>query len=516
MPKNIVIFSDGTGQVGGINFDEDRTNIYKMYRACRVGPDSNIKPSEQVAFYDPGLGSVADGGYMLGRAGRWVYNKISQATGLGITANIIDGYAALIRLWRPGDRIFLFGFSRGAYTVRCLASVIGTCGIPQAEGGEKIRLNFTNSRRIARRAVKRVYQYTHSVRRDQAKPRERELMDQRTELGRQFRDHFKSSDPMDPSKANVYPHFIGVFDTVSAVATPGSLIMLLLLYLGLVGIAAAAIKAIPSSGSVPVLGSFANQHPVIVVALLGVLGALVIGSIYFIKLIVWARGLREHSWWRTVHLVQPKQQFRDFDLNEYAGYARHAISIDENRSNFARVPWGFNDKKDKKHEGVDEAGNPWFQQLWFAGNHADIGGGYPENESRLSDCALGWMVAEARKAGLKVDDCVLRIHAACDGIQHDEVATGFGLFTRLTGRSWKRGLRSLPDVKTTVHESVYERFECGDVLQYDVWVPYRPSGLETHEDFGWRYLTVPSRERVQAPTVNKDATVPRPTKEQPG
>jgi hypothetical protein len=41
MPKNIVIFSDGTGQAGGINFDEARTNIYKLYRAYRVGSDES-------------------------------------------------------------------------------------------------------------------------------------------------------------------------------------------------------------------------------------------------------------------------------------------------------------------------------------------------------------------------------------------------------------------------------------------------------------------------------------------
>src|SRR5467141_4047006 len=99
----------------------------------------------------------------MGRRARWVYNKISQATGLGITANIVDCYAALIRLWRPGDDIYLFGFSRGAYTVRCLASVVGMCGIPQADGDQKIKLDLASSRRIARRAVKSVYQYTHSV-----------------------------------------------------------------------------------------------------------------------------------------------------------------------------------------------------------------------------------------------------------------------------------------------------------------------------------------------------------------
>ena len=61
MPKNIIIFSDGTGQAGGITFDEVRTNVYKLFRACRVGPDTTIEPSEQVTFYDPGLGSPADG-----------------------------------------------------------------------------------------------------------------------------------------------------------------------------------------------------------------------------------------------------------------------------------------------------------------------------------------------------------------------------------------------------------------------------------------------------------------------
>lgn len=47
MPKSIVIFPDGTGQAGGINFDEARTNVYKLYRACRVGPDTRIDPAER-------------------------------------------------------------------------------------------------------------------------------------------------------------------------------------------------------------------------------------------------------------------------------------------------------------------------------------------------------------------------------------------------------------------------------------------------------------------------------------
>lgn len=115
MPKNIVVYSDGTGQAGGFRFDEARSNVYKMFRASRCGPDSSIDPREQVAFYDPGLGSQADGANIFGKALRWIHNTVAQATGFGITRNLIDCYAALIQLWRPGDRIFLVGFSRGAY-----------------------------------------------------------------------------------------------------------------------------------------------------------------------------------------------------------------------------------------------------------------------------------------------------------------------------------------------------------------------------------------------------------------
>src|ERR1700721_3087197 len=130
MPKNIIIFSDGTGQAGGITFDEVRTNVYKLYRACRVSPDTTINPSEQVAFYDPGLGSPGDGANIQIQWARKIYNLASMATGLGITANIIYCYAALIRLYREGFRVFLIGFSRGAYTVRSLAALSPSAGSP--------------------------------------------------------------------------------------------------------------------------------------------------------------------------------------------------------------------------------------------------------------------------------------------------------------------------------------------------------------------------------------------------
>ena len=118
-----------------------------------------------------------------------------------------------------------------------------------------------------------------------------------------------------------------------------------------------------------------------------------------------------YSFWqdlRTVHLTSVWQKFYDYTLNENVGYARHAISIDENRKDFQRVPWG---SKDAKHATRDEQGNLWFAQVWFAGNHSDIGGSYPENEARLSDVTLKWMrdSAAAIPGGLKYDPDVLRV-----------------------------------------------------------------------------------------------------------
>jgi hypothetical protein len=78
-PKNIVIFSDGTGQRGGVLLDENRSNVYKLFRACKVAPDSTIDPREQVAYYDAGIGTMPPGTGFLGSIARATYNIISRA-----------------------------------------------------------------------------------------------------------------------------------------------------------------------------------------------------------------------------------------------------------------------------------------------------------------------------------------------------------------------------------------------------------------------------------------------------
>ena len=172
MSKNILIFSDGTGQAGGLTPDETVSNIYKLYRATRVNAELSVNPAAQLAYYDAGLGSRPPSGGVVETLVRMAHNFLSQATGFGLTTNIVDCYEMLIQLWRPGDRIFLFGFSRGAYTVRCLAGVLAHCGIPtRLENAAPMKYDEVTARRLAKTAVKKVYQHTASVPRAKATPR---------------------------------------------------------------------------------------------------------------------------------------------------------------------------------------------------------------------------------------------------------------------------------------------------------------------------------------------------------
>jgi len=372
MPKNIVIFSDGTGQAGGINFDEARTNVYKLYRACRVGPDTRIDPTEQIAFYDPGLGSAADGGHFKVGWLRSFYNAASKIFGLGITANIIDCYAAIIRLYEKDDRIFLIGFSRGAYTVRSLAGVVSYCGIPRHLPGGPLRLDLKGSRELAEHAVKDVYQFCSSYDRAKVGTYLRFMMRTRDAIATKFRtDHGCSAVKDGVEQANVFPYFIGVFDTVAALGNkwlaPILIIAVLAIPFGLHFLGAWLEPAWPW------VGKLARD-----VGYLAVFAALLIYLANYLKI---APRLSGYGFFRrlmTLHLARPKHEFYDTTLNVNVGYAKHAISIDENRADFARVKWNPTDEKLNKR---DEHKNLYFEQVWFPGVHADIGGGYLENEA---------------------------------------------------------------------------------------------------------------------------------------
>jgi uncharacterized protein (DUF2235 family) len=491
MPKNVLIFSDGTGQAGGLRFDENRTNIYKMYRATRCGPDSSIDPHEQVAFYDAGLGSPADGSHLGWRILRWIHNKIAQATGFGITRNIIDCYAALIQLWEPGDRIFLFGFSRGAYTVRCLGGVIAFCGIPRhprKQPDQPLKIDSSSAEKLAAYAVRHVYQFTYPRKMADATPRQKFLLETRMKLAARFRGECGSGSGTD--LANVYPHFIGVFDTVAALGNPvttmlfSAAFILFAAALGLLGLFLSLFDDAPVVGWLFGYLSFWYVFgAVLAAAFLSAIG------LYLATHLKWDFAVPGYDFWnsiKTVHFNELWMKFYDYDLNPHVRYARHAISIDEDRANFQRVPWDS-----IKQTCRDERGLQWFEQVWFAGVHADVGGGYPENEARLSDISLDWMLQWAGLVpdGIKYDQDVLVRWPYPDGRQHDEVKRGWGLATALFGLTWTKQNRRLPSTEAVMHRSVYERFDLKAVPVYDRMRAYRPQTLSYHSDFARYYLT---------------------------
>ncbi|WP_398464237.1 DUF2235 domain-containing protein [Tardiphaga sp.] len=467
--RNILVFSDGTGQAGGVEVDEFRSNVYKLFRATRCGPDTIIDPDHQLAFYDPGLGSKLAGDDIKVPVMRRVYNGLSSVTGLGITGNLVDCYAALMRLWRPGDRIFLFGFSRGAYTVRCLAGVLGLCGIPtRMPDGSPLLRDPDTLKAVATEAVKRVYRHGSGAAdrdEDNATDRTRSLKAQRAVLGDQFRQRYASEEA---GVSNAVPHFIGVWDTVAAIGVSSSLVPWL-------WTAAAVIVC----GLSALLAWFLTRYDFVfwmtwveTVAAVGFAG---LASYYLLRLKV-SFGVPGFKWWQTVHLTNVQMKFFDRHLNPQVRYARHALSLDERRADFDRVPWA-NDA-DPPNREVEEGA--YLRQLWFAGNHSDVGGSYPENESRLSDIALKWMANQAKKAGLLVNENLLSTYGRHTGQQHDECRTGVRLlFWRL---KWKEKARKIVP-KATYHPSVMRRFKETRVLVYDKEQPYRPDLLAGHVDF---------------------------------
>ena len=457
--KNILLFSDGTGQYGGVRVDQRWSNIYKMYRAMRPGFGSSINPAEQVAFYDPGLGS--------GEGGGWLRNVLSAAFGTGISQNIADCYEAILKMYRPGDRIFLFGFSRGAYTARCVANVLNLCGVPTHDfDGSPLPTGGPRLRKIAERAVYQVYEHGSGL--DRAK-----YEVEREEQARRFREEYGCAGcGLDgEEQGNVAPQFIGVFDTVAALG--GVIVRRILLGLAVFAGLLAGTSWLFDWG---VVAKTASHVPAI-----ALLAAFVWASWKQFKFIRRPPSGKAFSW----HFAKWNLKNYDRFLDSNVGFARHALSIDENRARFPYVGWGAKHDVDRVERGT----HAWLKPVWFAGNHSDIGGSYAEDESRLSDIALGWMIEELKATcgGVQIIEDLLRLFPDSGALQHDEVkASHDGKLP--TFLAWKEASRTiLPDA--VLHGSVIDRLKRPAVAQYDCLKPYRPIGLQEHHVAGQYFPT---------------------------
>jgi uncharacterized protein (DUF2235 family) len=390
MAKRIAILSDGTGQAGGAN-PTDWTSVYRLHVNIR-----DAAPAAQISFYDPGLGSDPDqreAPSLLSSLGQW----LAKGLGAGITRNIVDCYMAALLTHEPGDRIYLFGFSRGAYTVRSMAGVLGLCGVPpglpKVALGHEIRARLSDPaiRAVAEEAVTQVYMTYH----------DRELR-----LARAAAFRAKHGSVETP------PFFIGVWDTVRALG------------------------------------------------------------------------------WQVTDVARfGRHRFHDAVLNARVAHGRQALSIDDNRKVFAPELW-------------DQRAAPAGQiaQVWFAGDHTDVGGGHGLKRG-LTDIAMKWMVDEAIAARpaapdglgpLAVDQGLFdELNLDPLGMQHDPRGS-------LTGLLWWPGTREAyveaPQLAgpAAIHPSVEARFKAADVPVDGRRERYRPEALRHHPTYGAWYLGQPS------------------------
>jgi uncharacterized protein (DUF2235 family) len=281
MQKNIVICCDGTAN----EFARDHTNVVKLFYTLEHDT------AGQITYYHPGLGTMEPAGALTPLA-RKITKLLGMAVGFGLSDDIFRAYTFLMEHYQDGDKVFLFGFSRGAYTVRAVCALLHMYGlirpgneplVPYAVrmmlAIQRARGNDAKQNDARQRYFTLATQFKHTMARTQCKP-----------------------------------WFVGVWDTVSSVGWIDN----------------------------PLKLPYVANNP-------------------------------------------------DIEIG------RHAVSIDEHRAFFRNHLWRLPDDPSAPRGPKD------LKQVWFAGVHCDVGGGYPEKDSGLSKFALEWMIQEAKKGGLNVD-----------------------------------------------------------------------------------------------------------------
>ena len=297
--KRIVICYDGTWNA--LSKPEEVTNVVRVAQAIKSLSSDGV--TQQLVYYHEGVGNGGPIDRLLG-----------GVFGAGLRDSVKRGLAFLALNWDPeepgnpiADEIYIFGFSRGAYSARALAGVIGAIrGIPRQSSFDQLETVWNYYRGSA----------------EQRKDRRGEIDD--------------LIYPM-PAEKKPIIKCVGVWDTVGRYGIPSGL----------------------------GFGALARQAT------------------------SWTRG------------------FRDNMIGDHIEVGLHAMAIDEWRRSFSATAW-VTDKEENHRPGVE--------QVWFAGAHSNVGGGY--RRSGLSDLTLIWMIARVGElTDLEFDNEYIQTHfwpcAAC-------------------------------------------------------------------------------------------------------
>lgn len=351
MTKKLVICCDGTWNRPDQETDAGvlcPTNVTKLaYRVAKRDGDRL-----QVLYYDAGVGT-----------GGVVDRYIGGALGKGLDENIFEAYRFLVANYEAGDEIFLFGFSRGAFTARSIAGMVRKCGV------------------VERKHIEYYRDAIRKYRDADIKPDSPEAID--------FRGRFAIA-------VDTKVQCVGVFDTVGALGVP-----------------------------------------------------------------IGGRNREKHA-------------FHDTQLSKSVRYAFHALAIDERRGPFEPTLWSYAPKDDQI-----------VRQVWFAGVHSDIGGGYEEHE--LSDIALQWMIEQATEAGLKFDDETTGLHridaTQSTGTLHDSMSLKYRVLSKLDrpiGLAKHRDQDEAKDVGVTSTDDATQSIHPSVIARWDKVAKYRPPELRKY------------------------------------
>lgn len=373
--KNIVILMDGTSN----QISEKRSNVLRLY-----GVLTKSKPDKQLVYYDPGVGTFSPDRWFSKQASK-IAEIYGLVTGWGLDRNVKDAYRFLVENYevtfrqdpvtkkdiKVRDKIYIFGFSRGAYSARVLAGFINALGLIEPRN-----LNLLD---YAYRAYKRIDQNAD------AKPESYEAM-------------YLFERSLSPDHPTI--RMLGLFDTVSSVIEKAE--------------------------------------------------------------IGWR--MRKHAYTSTNPSVETVMQ---------------AAAIEEQRRGFPLMPWP---KGQEYHASPFDNGNGVPQQVeevWFAGVHADVGGGHTEEGSALCKVPLVWMINRAKECGLKVSpqSVTSLVYGRRKGGKPYTPPNALGPKTESYRGLWRlMGSRKrVIEEGATVHESVLTRRDAGIALPdvvpatYGIW-----------------------------------------------
>ena len=290
MPKDIVICCDGTGNEIGVTI----SNVLKLYRILE-------KSEQQRVYYHAGVGTIGLQN-PWGRFKQKARGVRGLATGAGLDEDTLAAYRFLCQTYEKDDRVWLFGFSRGAYTARVLAAFIHVMGLLPPDQIDLAGSAFSTYKKASSDSQNSDGTTNNS--------------------GLEEAWHFRQI----AGGRLIEIEFIGVWDTVASVIVP-----------------------------------------------------------------------------RQDNFLFDLQTLRFTRTNNSVKRFRQAMSIDERRRMFRLNHWTDPQEYRSNPFDTSTAVGQDIRQVWFAGVHADVGGGYPEAQSGLSKYPLLWMVAQALAAGLRMD-----------------------------------------------------------------------------------------------------------------